>query len=77
MVNTRKRFLQCGVLQSAIVAPARLQWKLFFLLMYIYDLQEGIYIWEPDMMKRCNMGAMLEKANMEVNRIAEENYLPL
>jgi len=29
------------------------------------------------MAKRCNMGAMLEEANVEVNRIAEENHLPL
>ena len=44
---------------------------------YIDDLQGGIYIWEPDIAKRCNMGAMLEKANIMVNRIAKENYRPL
>ena len=44
---------------------------------YVNDLQGGIYIWEPDMAKRCNMGVMLEEANVEVNRIAEENHLPL
>jgi len=44
---------------------------------YVNDLQGGIYIWEPDMTKRCNMGAMLEEANMEVNQIARENHLPL
>ena len=44
---------------------------------YIDDLQGGIYIWEPDVAKRCNMGAMLKEANAEVNRIAEENHLPL
>jgi len=44
---------------------------------YVDDLQGGIYIWEPDMAKRCNVGAMLEEANVEVNRIAEKNHLPL
>ena len=27
---------------------------------YVDDLQGGIYIWEPDVIKRCNMGVMLE-----------------
>ena len=44
---------------------------------YVDDLQGGIYIWEPDVAKRCNMRAMLEEANVEVNRIAEENHLLL
>jgi len=47
------------------------------MLSYIDDLQGDIYIWEPDVVKRCNMGAMLEEPNVEVNRIAEENHLPL
>ena len=44
---------------------------------YVDDLHEGIYIWEPDVAKRCNMGAMLEEADAEVNKIAKENHLPL
>jgi len=49
----------------------------YAMLSYVDDLQEGIYIWEPDVAKRCDMGAILEEADVEVNRIAEENYLPL
>jgi len=41
------------------------------------DLQSEIYIWEPDVAKRCNMGEMLQEADVEVNRVAAENHLPL
>ena len=45
--------------------------------LYIDDLQSGIYIREPDIAKRFNMGEMLQEADVEVNKIAAENHLPL
>jgi len=44
---------------------------------YVDDLQSGIYIWEPDVAKSCEMGEMLREADVEVDRIAAENRLPL